>query len=51
VRYYSVTHGDLTPDMVNVILLSRFTPATYSGQPTWGSIRVVFPRHRRGVRS
>jgi hypothetical protein len=51
VRDYSVIRGDLTPDMVNVILLSRFTPATYSGQPTWGSIRVVFPRHRRGVRS
>jgi len=51
VRDYSVIHGDLTPDMINVILLSRFTPATYSGQPTWGSIRVVFPHHRRGVRS
>jgi hypothetical protein len=51
VRDYSVIRGDLTPDMVNVILLSRFTPATYSGQPTWGTIRVVFPRHRRGVRS
>jgi hypothetical protein len=51
VRDYSVIRGDLTPDMINVILLSRFTPATYSGQPTWGSIRVVFPHHRRGVRS
>jgi hypothetical protein len=51
VRDYCVIRGDLTPDMINVILLSRFTPATYSGQPTWGSIRVVFPRHRRGVRS
>jgi len=51
VRDYSVIRGDLTPDMINVILLSRFTPATYSGQPTWGAIRVVFPRHRRGVRS
>ena len=51
VRDYSVSRGDLTPDMINVILLSRFTPATYSGQPTWGSIRVVFPHHRRGVRS
>jgi hypothetical protein len=51
VREYSVIRGDLTPDMINVILLSRFTPATYSGQPTWGSIRVVFPHHRRGVRS
>src|SRR5438552_1572332 len=48
VRDYSVTRGDLTPDMISVILLSRFTPATYSGQPTWGSIRVVFPHHRRG---
>jgi hypothetical protein len=51
VRDYVVTHGDLTPDMINVILLSRFTPATYWGQPTWGPIRVVFPHHRRGVRS
>jgi len=51
VRGGVVTHGDVTPDMINVILFSRFTPATYSGQPTWGPIRVVFPRHRRGVRS
>jgi hypothetical protein len=51
VRNYVVAHGPLTPDMINVILLSRFTPATYSGQPTWGAIRVVFPHHRRGVRS
>jgi hypothetical protein len=51
VRDFVVAHGEMTPDMVNVILLSRFTPATYWGQPTWGPIRVVFPRHRRGVRS
>jgi len=51
VRGGVVAHGDLTPDMINVILLSRFTPATYWGQPTWGPIRVVFPRHHRGVRS
>jgi len=51
VRGGVVMHGDLTPDMINVILLSRFTPATYSGQPTWGQIRVVFPHHRRGFRS
>jgi hypothetical protein len=51
VRGGVVTHGDVTPDMINVILFSRFTPATYSGQPTWGPIRVVFPRHHRGVRS
>ncbi|HXB66676.1 MAG TPA: zf-HC2 domain-containing protein [Candidatus Acidoferrales bacterium] len=51
VRGGVVTHGDVTPDMINVILFSRFTPATYSGQPTWGPIRVVFPHHRRGVRS
>jgi anti-sigma factor RsiW len=51
VRDYVVAHGDLTPDMINVILLSRFTPATYVGQPVWGPIRVVFPRHRHGVRS
>lgn len=52
VRDYVVAHGEMTQDMVNVILLSRFTPATYWGQPTWGPIRVVFPHHiRHGVRS
>jgi hypothetical protein len=41
---YSVRRGVLTPDMVNVLLFSRFTPATAFGQPTWGKFKVTFRR-------
>ena len=41
--------GELTDEMKSLILLSRFTPATIDGQPTWGLKQVVFPpaAHRR----
>ncbi len=34
--------GELTDEMKNLILFSRFTPATIDGQPTWGLKQVVF---------
>jgi len=43
---YSVRQGQLTPDMQNIILLSKFTPAMFFYQPAWGKIRVVFPARR-----
>ena len=40
---YAVTHGQLTPDMENnLVLFSRFTPATLFGQPTWGRVMISF---------
>lgn len=50
---YSVSHGQLTPEMQSIILLSRFTPATLNGRNTWGKKLVKFPSHvrvRRNVR-
>ena len=41
------TQAELTREMANLILLSRFRPATISGQPTWGLSQVVFPHARR----
>lgn len=48
---YSVNRGELTPEMQNIILFSRFTPATLNGRSTWGKALIVFhtPR-RRNVR-
>ncbi len=43
---YSVRQGQLTPDVLNIILLSKFTPAMFFYQPAWGKIRVVFPARR-----
>jgi Putative zinc-finger len=43
---YSVRQGQLTPDVQNIILLSKFTPAMFFYQPAWGKIRVVFPTRR-----
>jgi len=43
---YSVRQGQLTPDLQNIILLSKFTPAMFFYQPAWGKIRVVFPARR-----
>jgi len=40
---YAVTHGALTQDMENnLVLFSRFTPATLFGQPTWGRVMISF---------
>jgi len=50
VEGYYLSGGELTEEMKSVILLSRFTPATIYGQPTWGLKQVVFqhasPRRR-----
>ena len=47
VRDYYLSGGELTDEMKSLILLSRFTPATVNGQPTWGLKQVVFSRNRR----
>ena len=39
-----VAQGQATQEMKNFFLLSRFTPATSFGQPTWGYKMVLFPR-------
>ncbi len=44
---YAVRQGQLTPDGVSIILLSRFTPAMFFGKPTWGKTLVVLPGHPR----
>jgi hypothetical protein len=41
---------ELTPEMKDVILFSKFIPATSSGQPAWGLKQLVFAGKRR-VRS
>ena len=43
---YSVSQGQLTPEMQSIILFSRFTPATFFGRSTWGKKLVFFRRHR-----
>jgi hypothetical protein len=48
---YSVSRGQLTPEMQSIILFSRFTPATQYGRPTSGKASIVFHvRARRRVR-
>jgi len=48
---YSVQGGQLTSEMCNLIMFSRFTPATLNGHATSGKTRVVFQaRRRRNVR-
>lgn len=48
---YSVSRGQLTPEMQSIILFSRFTPATQYGRPTSGKASIVFHiRARRHVR-
>jgi hypothetical protein len=47
VQDYYLSGGELTDEMKSLILLSQFTPATVSGQPTWGLKQVVFNRGRR----
>jgi len=44
---WTVYGGELTDEMKSVILLSKFIPATVSGQPTWGLKQIWFPRTRR----
>lgn len=47
VQDYYLSGGELTAEMKSLILLSQFTPATVSGQPTWGLKQVVFSARRR----
>ena len=42
VQNYTVTQGQMTPEVQNLILFSHFTPATMFGKPTWGQVRVIF---------
>lgn len=50
VQAYSVTQGELTPEMENeIIMFSRFAPATLFGQPTWGKALVSFRRSQISV--
>jgi hypothetical protein len=39
---YTVVQGVVTPEVENLILFSKFTPAKLFGKPTWGQVRVVF---------
>ncbi|HXK02545.1 MAG TPA: zf-HC2 domain-containing protein [Verrucomicrobiae bacterium] len=46
VQDWTVCGGELTDEMKNLIMFSKFIPATASGQPTWGLKQLVFPRQR-----
>jgi hypothetical protein len=55
VQGYVVTQGQLTPEIENnlesnLVLFSRFAPATVFGQPTWGRVLVSFRRSQISVR-
>jgi len=41
---WSVMQGSLTSELKNMILFSRFQPATYFGRPTWGRVTIYY-RH------
>jgi hypothetical protein len=47
---YDVRQGQLTPEMQNILMFSKFTPAMFFYQPAWGRKLVVIPR-RRNARS
>jgi hypothetical protein len=51
VQDYYLSGGELTYEMASLILLSRFTPATIDGQPTWGMKQIVFPPAHRRMRT
>ena len=46
-KVYGTPDSQLTPEMKDVILYSKFIPATMSGQPAWGLKQLWFPRTRR----
>jgi hypothetical protein len=48
---YSVAKGRLTPDMQSIIMISKFSPATFLGLPTSGLIKMVQRTPRRNLRS
>ena len=47
---YAVSQGQLTPEMQNIILFSRFTPAMFFGKPTWGKKLIFFRIHPKRAR-
>ena len=38
---WSVSHGELTPDITNIIMFSQFSPATNLGLPIAGKVKAV----------
>jgi len=48
---YSVAKGRLTPDLQSIIMISKFSPATYLGLPTSGLVKMVQRAPRRNLRS
>jgi hypothetical protein len=51
VQGYVVAQGQMTPEIENnLVLFSRFAPATVFGQPTWGKVLVSFRRSQISVR-
>ena len=38
---WTVTRGELTPDLANIIMFGQFSPATNMGLPTFGRVRAV----------
>jgi hypothetical protein len=50
VQGYTVKQGKVSPQVENnLIMFSRFTPATLFGQPTWGKVLVSFRRSQISV--
>jgi len=43
-----ITGGESSPELTNMILFSKWTPATLKGKPTWGT--VVFHRYEINVK-
>ena len=48
---WSVVRGKLTPDIENIIMFSKFSPAMYLGLPTWGKVKAVQTISGRTIRS
>jgi len=46
---WDVMQGTLTPELKQMILFSRFQPATVFGQPTWGEVIVLFRHEYRYI--
>ena len=46
---WDVMQGSLTPELKQMILFSRFQPATVFGQPTWGEVIVLFRHEYRYI--
>jgi hypothetical protein len=52
VNGYSLANGRLTPDLISIISISKFSPATVLGLPTAGLVKMVQRRPvRRTIRS